>query len=44
MKEQVQVETNDEQKTGWNYWVLKEDVKQKISNKDILTGGGRGYK
>ena len=44
MKEQVQVDNNDEQKQGENIGELKEDVvKQKISNTVILTGG-RGYK
>jgi len=44
LKEQVQVDRNDKQKQGDIIGELKEDVEQKISNKDILTGGGRGYK
>jgi len=44
MKEQVQVDKNDKHKQGEIFGELKEDVKQKISNKNILTGGGRGYK
>jgi len=44
MKEQVQVDNNDEQKQGEIIGELMEDVKQKISNTDILTGGDRGYK
>ena len=45
MKEHVQAENNNEQKQGEIIGELKEDVEQKISNNDTLTGGGgRGYK
>jgi len=37
-------DNNGEQKQGEIIGQLKEDVKQKISNKDTLTGGDRGYK
>jgi hypothetical protein len=42
IKEQVQVDHNDEQKQGEIIGELQEDVN--ISNKDTLTRGGRGYK
>jgi len=44
IKQQVQADNNDEQKQGEIIGELKEDVEQKTSNKDILTGGGRDYK
>jgi hypothetical protein len=44
MKEQVQVDHNDEQKLGEIIGELKGDVKQNLSNKDTLTRGGRSYK
>ena len=44
MKEQVQVDENDEEQQGEIIGELKEDVKQKMSNTDKLTGGDRGYK
>ena len=44
MKEQVQVDNNDEQKQGEIIGELMEDVKQKISNTDKLTGGDWSYK
>jgi hypothetical protein len=44
MKEQVRVLNNDEQKQCEITGELKEDVKQKISNKDALTCDSRGYK
>ncbi len=43
MKEQVQVDNNDEQKQGEIIDELKQAVEQRISNKDTLTGGGRRY-
>ena len=37
------MDNNDKQKQGEIIGELKEDVEQNISNKDTLTGGGRGY-